>query len=83
MERDHTVYRSLVADNVERLNVARVIMLHGYDATDCYLVEVLSRHWVLEVEFVDAVSLLGYGTRYYVPQSSESVRCKCGFVSFI
>ena len=83
MERDDAVYRSGIADYVERLNVVCFVMLDCDYASTLYSVIVHSINWILEVALVYAVPLFGNDARYAVLQSAESVRCKGGFARFI
>jgi hypothetical protein len=79
---DYALDRSLITDDVDRLDIICVIVSHADDTTDLYLVEVFCGHRVLEVALVHAVALFRDHTRYAVTQSPESVVRKGCFIFF-
>jgi hypothetical protein len=67
MELHYPVDRSCVRYDIERLDVVRVIMLHGYDASELDKVVVLTVNRILEITFINAIALFGYGAGYTIP----------------
>jgi hypothetical protein len=58
-------------------------MLHGDDASELDKVVVLTVNRILEITFINAVALLGYGAGCTIPEPSESVVVEECFICFI
>jgi hypothetical protein len=60
MELNRASYGLLIRDDVERLNVVRVVVSCSYDAPRFDFVIVVTVNGILKVEFIDSVPLFGH-----------------------